>query len=125
MKKVTLLDIKEALKDPRFRDSLPHELKEDIVKYLNNPGCACNVPFYRKLLKSYRGHLSNYFPNSVITDEAEEVAELAKNNWSVINCKASELLSRLRNLPPGRKQITVARWQDEITVIINELDIVY
>jgi len=119
------MDVKTALRDPRFRDSLPIELQEDIVKYLHNPGCACNVPFYRKLIKSHSKYLQKYYPGREIMNEEQEIKQLAENNWSVINCKISELEKRLKQLSPGRKQLAVSRYEDDVTVIVNELDILW
>lgn len=119
------MDIKQALKDHRFRDSLPLEVREDVAKYLQNPGCPCNVPLYRKILKDCQAQLAAYFPGKEVTNEAAEIKQLAENHWTVINCKAHELESRLRKLAPGRKQLAVARFDDEITVIVNELDVLY
>jgi hypothetical protein len=123
--KVTLLEVKQALRDPRFRDSLPEELKPEVIKFLDNPGCGCNTKLYRKIMKDYRGHLLRYFPGAEIVDEAREVAKLAENNWKVINCHVSELEGELRKLAPGRKQVDVARYQDQVTVVVNEMDLIY
>ena len=57
--------------------------------------------------------------------EPEEAKKLAENNWTVINCKADELEERLRRLPNGRKQLAIARYEDLVTVVINEIDVVY
>lgn len=119
------MDVKTALKDPRFRDSLPIELQEDIVSYLHNPGCACNVPFYRKLIKKYSKYLHKYYPGGVVMNEEQEVNKLAENNWTVINCKIFELENRLKQLAPGRKQLAVSRYEDDVTVIVNEIDILW
>jgi chemotaxis methyl-accepting protein methylase len=35
------------------------------------------------------------------------------------------LEKKLSKLGPGRKQLDVARWEDQVTVVINELDIVF
>jgi hypothetical protein len=40
----------------------------------------------------------------------------------VINCNVNELSEELRKLGPGRKQVDVARFQDQVTVIINHLE---
>lgn len=122
---IGLLDIKQALRDSRFRESLPASFKEDIQKYLQNPSCACNVPIYKKVLADATEQLQKYFPNRSIANLEEEAKKLAENNFSVINCKVDELENVLRKLPPGRKQITAARYESEITVIVNELDILY
>lgn len=122
---ITLLDVKQALRDSRFRDSLPESLKPELQKFLSNPGCACNVPIYQKVLKEARSQLSAYFPNRPISNVEEEVKKLAENHWKVINCSADELESELKRLPPGRKQIAVARFEDKVTVVVNEIEMVY
>src|SRR3990167_6929343 len=105
VKKITLLDVKQALRDARFRSVLPIELNEDIQKYLQNPGCACNMPIYRKVLKLACKQLKEYFPDRELVDPDEEIKALAENHWSVINCHKDELEGKLRKLPSGRKQI--------------------
>lgn len=65
--------------------------------------------------------LAKYFPSKEPVNIDEEEAQLAKNEWIVFSCHIDELQSRLRKLPPGRKMIEVARWQDQVTVVINEL----
>lgn len=122
---IGLLDIKQALRDSRFRESLPASFKEDIQKYLQNPSCACNVPIYKRVLAEATEQLQKYFPNRSIANLEEEAKKLAENNFSVINCHIDELESRLRKLPIGRKQIAVTRFEDQVTVIVNELDILY
>jgi len=120
------MDVKAALKDSRFRDSLPIELQEDVASYLHNPGCACNVPFYRKLIKKHSKYLQKYYPGrEVMMDEKDEIKKLAENNWTVINCKIFELESRLKQLVPGRKQLAISRYEDDVTIIVNEIDILW
>lgn len=123
--KIDIAAVKTALKDYRFRDALPLELKEDIAEYLHNPTCACNLGLYRKLIKEYSQYLLTYYPGREILTEEEEIKQLSQNHWSVINCKISELENKLKQLPPGRKQISMARYDDEVTVIVNELDLIY
>lgn len=128
MKKIGLMDVKAALNDHRFRDALPIELQDDVVKYLSNPGCPCNVPIYKKIIKRCKKELKEYYPNlsiSKVDEEEKEVEILSKNNFSVINCHVDELEEKLRTLPPGRKQIAVCRFEDQATVILNELDVLY
>lgn len=122
---IGLLDVKQALRDQRFRDKLPAFFHEDIQKYLSNPGCACNVPIYKRIMTEAKQQLQDYFPNRSVANLEEEAEKLAANNFSVISCKINELEEKLRKLPPGRKQITAARFEDEITVIVNELDFLY
>lgn len=125
-KKIDLLDVKQALSDPRFRDSLGFEFQDDIVKYLTNPGCRCNYPIYRRILKEAKTELLAYFPSKDdVVDEQEEISKLAQNYFTVINCTTIELEDKLRGLPPGRKQIVVSRYEDQVTVIVNELDVIY
>jgi hypothetical protein len=119
------MEVKEALKDARFRNTLPDDLKEAANKYLNNPGCPCHMKTIRRILKECRSQLSDYFPGAEIVEEVKEVAKLARNSWRVINCKITALEAELKKLPPGRKQLAVSRYQDDVTVVVNELDVVY
>ena len=75
---ISLTDVKQALRDDRFKKSLPEIFSEDIKKFDSNPGCGCN----------------------------------------------EELESKLQALPPGRKQLAIARYENLVTVVINELDFV-
>lgn len=124
-KRISLSDVKRALKDSRFRMTLPKEMEKEVDGFLNNPGCACHVPLYKKIVKECADQLKMYYPDMQIPDEEEELKRLAQNNWSVISCHIDELEGRLKKLGPGRKQLDVARWQDQVTVVINELDIVF
>lgn len=119
------MEVKQALKDNRFRENLPDEFKDDLVQYLNNPSCSCNLPFYRRILKDAQALLKRFYPGREVLNEEEEIAKLAQNHWMVINCKSNELEDRLKKLPPGRKQLAVARYGDDVTVIVNELDYIY
>lgn len=125
MNRITIKEIKQALKDSRFRLTLPKDMAPQVEQFLDNPGCACHAPLYRKILKECREQLARYFPGSDIPDQEEEIRRLADNRWSVINCHIDELESRLARLPPGRKQMDIARWQDQVTVVVNELDAVF
>ena len=42
-KNITLLDVKNALKDPEFVRKLPENLAPDIQKIQSNPNCSCNI----------------------------------------------------------------------------------
>lgn len=125
MKIIGLQDVKTALKDHRFRDSLPESLKADLAQYLQNPSCPCNMPFYKKLLKEGKEVLLSYFKDSTIEEETEEMVKLATNYWQVINCHISELEKKLKSLPMGRKQIAITRYEDQVTVVVNELDLAF
>lgn len=126
--RVSIHDIKQALLDERFRAKLPADLAEDVQKFLKNPGCACNHPIYVNVMRKAGKQLAEYFPAKETPDAAEvekEVSRLMKNDWQVINCHVGELSERLRELGPGRKQLDVARWQDQVTVVVNHLEGVF
>lgn len=122
---IGLMEVKQALRDSRFRDSLMPDFKEDVQKYLNNPGCACNVPIYKRIMTGAKKQLAAYFPGRSIANLDEEAKKLAENTWTVINCHKDELEQRLRKLPPGRKQLAVTRYEDQVTVVVNELDVLF
>ena len=124
-KSIGLLDVKQALRDQRFRDSLPPKFAADIQQFLQNPGCACNVPIYKKIMTEATAQLQQYFPNRIVSNLEEEANKLAQNHFSVINCHVNELEEKMRKLPSGRKQIAVARFEDQVTVVVNELDILF
>ncbi len=125
-KKITLIDVKNALKDERFRKALPESLQAGADKFVKDPGCSCNHRFIKEVLKQASEQLLSYYPTAnAVSDIEEETKNLAKNNWRVINCSIDELASELQKLPTGRKQIDVARWENQVTVIINELEFVF
>lgn len=124
-KKISLTDVKRALKDARFRGTLPKEMEKDLDEFLNNPGCACHVPLYRRIVKECKDQLQRYYPDLEVPNQDDELNKLAENNWSVINCHIDELETRLSKLGPGRKQLDVARWEDQVTVVVNDLDIIF
>jgi hypothetical protein len=123
--KIGLLEVKKALKDSRFRLLLPKEMEKELDEFLNNPGCACHVPLYKKILKDCKEQLQKYYPNLIIPDQEQELKILSENHWSVINCHIDELEKKLRKLGPGRKQLDVARYEDQVTVVVNDLDVIF
>jgi hypothetical protein len=123
--KIGFAHIKQALLDPRFRDTLPVALGEDVAKFLSNPGCPCNTPIYKRVLQEAIPQLKAYFPKDEVLTVSEDAALVAKNNWSVIYCHRDELQDRLRALPPGRKQIAPALDGDMVLVVVNELDVIF
>ena len=125
MAKIGLMEIKIALNDARFRETLPETLKDELIKYLHCTSCPTNVNFLRKVLKNCKKQLLEYFPGNDL-DEAEEIKKLEKNQWTVVNCNISELEDILRHqFPSGRKQIAITRYGDDVTLVVNELDVVY
>jgi hypothetical protein len=122
--KLGLLDIKQALSsDIKFRELFP-ELKTEIDKFLKDPGCGCNNKLYQTIMNK-RDRLQKYFPKKIIETTQEQAVKLAQNTWTVINCDINELESRLKKLPPGRKMISMSRYQDQVTVVVNEISAIF
>lgn len=124
-KKIAISDVKRALKDERFRSVLPVDMEREVASFLDNPGCACNLPLYRRIIKECGDQLSKYYPGMEVPNGDEEIVRMAENHWTVINCHIEELEGRLNKLGPGRKQLDVARYQDQVTVVVNDLDIIF
>lgn len=122
MTKISIKEVQAALKDLDFRSKLPGELKADIQKYERNPTCPCNMNVYRNVLKYASKQLKEYYPNQEVVDVDRELPLLQENDFTVISCHIDKLEDKLRLLGPGRKSIAVARYEDQVTVIINELD---
>lgn len=122
---ISLIDVKQALRDDKFRSSLPETFKEDLNKFISNPGCGCNVGLYKKLLSEAKTQLQEYFPDREVVAMEEQISKLSQNNFSIINCSIDELELKLKSLSPGRKQLAISRYEDQVTVIVNELDILY
>ena len=119
---VSLMDIKNAMKDEKFRATLPESLAPEVQKFVNNPSCSCNVPVYKKIIKEAKDQVLAYFPGKEIMSQEEEIERLSKNNWRVINCSIGDLEKEMKKLPAGRKQLAMSRYEDQVTVIVNELD---
>jgi cell fate (sporulation/competence/biofilm development) regulator YlbF (YheA/YmcA/DUF963 family) len=126
---ISVLDVKNALKDEKFRNTLPDSLKEPVQKFLSNPNCSCNLKIYQQILAEAKDQITAYYPDKSYVNPDEQVKEqtrrLAQNSFKVINCSIGELEETMKKLPAGRKQVTLARWEDQVTVLINELEIVY
>ena len=132
---ISVLDVKTALKDESFRTTLPESLNEDVQKFLGNPNCSCNLKIYQKLMAEAKDQLAKYFPDKFVPNADQiapnsplaqpDVRKLAQNRFSVINCTVFDLEERMQKLPPGRKQITITRWEDQVTVLVNELELVF
>ncbi len=125
MKPVGLMDVRMALADSRFRDLFP-EVQHEIDKYLKEPKCgACAVPIAKEILNKYPDRVEKYFPDRKVIRPIDEANKLSENNFTVINCNVHELEDKLRRLGPGRKQLAVCRYEDQVTVIVNELAVVF
>jgi hypothetical protein len=125
MSKLTLEEVKQALWDEKFRALFPNMQKE-INAFLKDPGCSCNNKLYRQIL-SQRDKLNKFFPGREIelheTKQLEQdiSAKLRQNQWTVINCHIDKLEERLKKLPHGKKMVSLSRYQDQITVVIDEM----
>jgi hypothetical protein len=122
---VSLMDIKSAMKDEDFRSKLPESLAPEIQKFINNPSCSCNVPLYKKIIKEAKEQVLAYFPGKDVMTQEEEIERLSKNNWRVINCSIGDVEKEIKKLPNGRKQIAMARYEDQVTIIVNDLDVTF
>lgn len=58
---ITIADLKKALHDRTFVESLPEVLKEGHERYMKAPGCNCHLPFFKRVLEDARKELKEYF----------------------------------------------------------------
>lgn len=117
MNKISINDIKNALKtDDRFRKLFP-ELSSEIAEFLQNPGCPCTVGLLRQI-KQYEDRLAKYFPGK---ETKFDLPEEDSESLIVINCNINELEGRLRKLMPGKKNIVISRYEDQITAVVQIL----
>lgn len=125
MKVVGLMDVRSALHDDRFQALFP-ELKHEIDKFLSEPKCgACAVPVIREILNKFPERVEKYFPGRKVVKPDDEAKKLAENNFTVINCHIDELEDKLRRLAPGRKQLGITRYADQVTCVVNELTVIF
>lgn len=119
MTEIKIASIKKALRNHEFRNMYP-ELKEEINTYIQNPDCKCNIPLYNAILFDIDKLKKWFGEDAVVIDPPlpEEPDQL--NKWQVINCHIDKLEDFLQGLPHGPKQIVIARWENEVTVIIND-----
>lgn len=117
MRKLTMMDIKGAIWDKRFQSLFP-EHAEQIEKFLKDPGCACNVSLYRKLM-GYKDRLKTYFPNKEIVTPAEEDAAIT-DGWVVLNCSIDKLDVKMKQYPKDKIVVAACRWKDQLTVVLND-----
>lgn len=131
---LSLLDIKTAMKDDAFVAKLPESLAPDVAKVRSNINCGCNMKFFERLIAEAPDVLQQYFPDKQIVKIEPQVAQQSQeqvqnqppkiiNNWSVINCSVHELEGRLQALREGRKQVTLSRYEDQVTLVVNHLDV--
>lgn len=119
MRPVTLMDVRQALRDQRFTELFP-ELSDEITKAQQNLTCgSCAVPVARKILAEYSDRLGTYFPGRPVVQPADEKKSPAAVP-RVYNGPCDGLEAWLRKLPHVPAQVTAARWQNECTVIVFE-----
>lgn len=119
MKEIKIETIKKALLDNNFRKLYP-ELQKEIDQWINNPDCKCNNPLYNAIIND-TNTLKKYFGEDIlVTDYLAPIEPEQLNQWTVINCHIDELEEYLQKLPSGPKQIAVARWEDQVTIVIND-----
>jgi len=118
-KKITIRDLKKALWKSEFRNLFP-ELKEQIKTFLQNPNCKCNAPLYNTILH-HRDRLESFFgtPLEIVDKPVTEQELLSRIH--VINTTVDNLEAELRKLPVGPKHITVSRYQNDITAVVQLL----
>lgn len=107
---LTLNEVKQALWNSKFRGLFP-EYKKEIDDFLSNPDCSCNNSLIKKIL-IHEDRIKQFFPDKELPKEKEE-------QWKVINCNIADLQKELKKLQRGHKQIAIARYQDEVTVIVH------
>ena len=98
MSRISIREVEKALKDPKFKKTLPPELDAVIIKYEQNPSCPCNIPIYNKVLKYASKQLREYFPGKEVVKPDEELLKIAENHWFVINCHVDELEKKLKEI---------------------------
>jgi len=119
MLEITTEVLKKALRDHGFRGMYP-ELSAEMDKWISNPDCQCNAPLYNTLLSDIQ-RLKRYFGEDIVVAEPAIAVEPEQiNRWQVINCKVDELEAILQGLSHGPKQLAIARFNQDITVVIND-----
>lgn len=67
-----------------------------------------------------REQLLEYFPGKEIEETRSNQG--LTTQWTVINCHIESLEKELRKLPPGFKHLAICRYEDQVTVVVNQLD---
>jgi hypothetical protein len=119
---ITTEGLKSACKKGEFRKLFP-ELRAQFDAYIQKPGCGHCAAKLISGLMNYPDKLRTFFGEvefDVVVPESFD--PVVATNFSVINCSVHELEDRLNALPAATYQITVARYEDQVTVVINRLD---
>lgn len=59
------------------------------------------------------------------TQEHVKESEESHMNWKVLNSTTEGLIDELKKLPDGRKTFALTRWDDQITLIVNDLNTLF
>jgi hypothetical protein len=65
-----------------------------------------------------------HIPSKSIEDHIKQAKE-ASLNWKVINTTTHELIQELNKLPVGRKMLTLTRFQDKVTLLVNDAGVLF
>lgn len=68
------------------------------------------------------GNNQNFIPNQTIPVNDTRPMPTS-HNFHVINCSIGEVEERLKKLPLGLKQIAMARYEDQVTIIVNVMEL--
>ena len=112
-------ELKKALWKKEFRDLFP-DLKDKIKKFLTNPNCKCHQSLFNSLLHG-KEKLEEYFggPVTLLTKPVTE--EQLRQKIFVLNVPKDQLQLELRRLPLGPKYISLTRYENEITAVVQLL----
>lgn len=116
---VDTTELRKALWKAEFRALFP-ELKDGIHQFLSNPNCKCNAPLFNSLLQA-RDRLEQYFGPEIEVVEQPVTEEEVRTRTFVINTSIDLLEKELRRLPVGPKHISLARFEDQITAVVQLL----
>lgn len=118
MREIGVEAVKRALLDGEFRKRFAKH-GDLIDKWIDNPGCKCNAPLYSAILEDVAS-LREYFGEDIVVVGQQGGPAEQVNRWTVINCSIHELERELAKLPPGPKQIAIARFEDRVTAVVND-----
>jgi hypothetical protein len=126
--KIGVYELRNACKKTQFAKLFP-EHQALFQSYWNKPGCGnC----WRSLLEAIArqtDRIEDYFGDVEIDlglIPEPRSAGIVAANTIVMNCGVSELqgaIDRLCSQNAGAKTFSLARWKDEVTVIVNVVDV--
>lgn len=114
---------------PQFRDLFP-DMAEKFSEYFKNPSCPCNYGLVQHVVSDGTA-LERWFKRPVMLDDnlramSEKLMMRhgpgGQREFWVLNTTTDKLQSELDSLPPGPKTFAIARWQDQVTVVIQDLE---